>query len=66
MSGAGWTPEGEEERRARIAARRVPAIEYDEFEKWVYRMRCFNAPIIVTRGDWGLGGVDLPERVVGG
>jgi hypothetical protein len=63
LAGAGWTPEGEEERRARVARKQVPAMEYDEFERWVHRMRRFNAPIIVTRGDWGLGGESLPETV---
>jgi hypothetical protein len=66
LTGAGWTPEGEEERRARIARKGVPAMEYEEVEKWVDRMRRFNAPIIVTRGDWGLGDMALPERSLGG
>jgi hypothetical protein len=64
LSGAGWTPEGEQERRARIAAKGVPAMEYSEFEKWVHRMRRFSAPIIVTRDDWGLGDAALPETAV--
>jgi hypothetical protein len=65
LTGAGWTPEGEEARRARIAAKGVPAMEYAEFEKWVDQMRRLNAPVIVTRGDWGLGGAVLPEKTVG-
>jgi hypothetical protein len=64
LTGAGWTPEGEQERRARIAAKGVPAMEYSEVERWVDRMRRFNAPIIVTRDDWGLGDTALPETIV--
>ena len=64
LTGAGWTPEGEEERRARIARKQVPAMEYEEFERWVDRMRRFSAPVIVTRDDWGLAREVLPNRLV--
>ncbi|HYL77548.1 MAG TPA: hypothetical protein VEU96_25260 [Bryobacteraceae bacterium] len=64
-SGAGWTPEGEQERAARIEAKRVGVLQQDEVVKWIDRMRRFNAPAIFAQGNWGLGDRDLPETIVG-
>lgn len=61
LSGAGWTPEGESERRARISARKVTSMEYRDVEVWADRMRRFNAPVIWTQENWGLAGEFLRE-----
>ena len=63
-SGAGWTPEGEKERAARIEAKRVSVLQQDEVVKWIDRMRRFNAPAIFSQSNWGLAEVDLPETSV--
>jgi hypothetical protein len=64
-SGAGWTPEGEDERNARVERLRVPVMDYNaDFAKWVQRMRRLNAPAIFTLENWGLGCEELPERRV--
>ncbi|MCU1235034.1 MAG: methyltransferase FkbM family [Candidatus Solibacter sp.] len=59
FSGAGWTPEGEAERTARIEAKRVGVIDYATFLNWVDLMRRFRAPMIFNRSDWGLGNAEL-------
>jgi hypothetical protein len=61
FAGAGWTPEGDDELNARIARKGVTLIPYTHFVEWVNRMRRFDAPMIFTRSDWGLGDVELPE-----
>jgi len=62
-SGAGWTPEGERERAARIEAKGVGVISNDDLVKWIDQMRRLNAPVILNREDWGLADLDLQERV---
>jgi len=64
-SGAGWTPEGEQERAARIESKRVGVLKQDEAVKWIDRMRRFNAPAIFSQSNWGLADRDLPEVIVG-
>jgi hypothetical protein len=64
LSAAGWTPEGEEERVARIEAKGVTEIQFTTAMEWIDRMRQFNAPMIFTLRDWGLAGVTLPETTV--
>ena len=63
-SGAGWTPEGEEERTARIQAKRVPVIEHADFVRWIAQMRRLNAPLMLNKENWGLAGEELPERIL--
>lgn len=63
LTGAGWTPEGELERQARIEAKGVPVISYPDLVKWVDRMRRFNRPIIFTKSNWGLASEQLPETI---
>jgi hypothetical protein len=60
-SAAGWTPEGEEARAARLAAKGLSEMQYFEFTKWINQMRTFNAPIIFTLGNWGLAEVEFKE-----
>jgi hypothetical protein len=61
FSGAGWTPEGDDELNARIARKGVTLIPFSHFVEWMNRMRRFDSPMIFTKSDWGLAGVDLPE-----
>lgn len=61
LSAAGWTPEGEASRIARLAAKGLTEMQYSEFTKWVNLMRRFNAPLIFTLGNWGLGNVEFEE-----
>jgi hypothetical protein len=63
-SGAGWTPEGEKQRVARVAAKGVTEMSYQEVAKWIDLMRRYNAPAIFTTGNWGLGDVPLAEANV--
>ncbi len=61
LAAAGWTPEGETARSARLAAKGVSEMQYSEFTKWVNLMRKFDAPIIFTLGNWGLAEVEFTE-----
>jgi hypothetical protein len=64
FSGAGWTPEGEQELYARVARKKVDALVYKDVVQCVDHMRRFDAPIIFSRSNWGLADYDLPETVV--
>ena len=64
LSAAGWSPEGEEERSARIEAKGVAEIQFATATEWIDRMRRFNVPMIFTLSDWGLADVTLPETTV--
>jgi hypothetical protein len=64
LTAAGWTPEGEEARSARIAAKGLAEMKYSEFTKWVNQMRRFNAPLIFTLENWGLGDLEFREERV--
>ncbi len=62
-SGAGWTPEGAQALNSRVAALKVPVLDFDaDLRGWVQRMRRLNAPVIFNLENWGLAGVELPER----
>lgn len=63
-SGAGWTPEGEAERNARIEAKKVRQIQYAELVAWIDQMRRFNAPVIFTTENWGLADLALHEETL--
>jgi hypothetical protein len=60
-SAAGWTPEGEKARSARLEAKGLSEMQFFEVAKWINQMRRFNAPIIFTLGDWGLAEVEFQE-----
>uniref|UniRef100_Q02BJ7 Uncharacterized protein n=1 Tax=Solibacter usitatus (strain Ellin6076) TaxID=234267 RepID=Q02BJ7_SOLUE len=64
LTAAGWTPEGEAARSARLAAKGLSEMKYSEFTKWVNQMRRLNAPLIFTLRNWGLGDVDLKQVLV--
>jgi hypothetical protein len=62
-SGAGWTPEGAQALNARVAKLKVPVLDFDgDLRGWVQHMRRLNAPAIFNLENWGLEGVELPER----
>ena len=65
LSGAGWTPEGEQERTARIESKGVSVIPYQDLMRWIAQMRRFDAPVIFTRENWGLADIELPETTIG-
>ena len=60
-SGAGWSPEGERERNARVAAKGVLQMPFSELVHWVDAMRRFDTPFIFCRENWGLAELALPE-----
>ena len=64
LSGAGWTPEGQEELAARVARKRVSTIGYPDVMKWIDQMRRFDAPMIFSPSTWGLADVELPETTL--
>ena len=59
-----WSPGGESERMARAHKLGIPSIHYDDCVRWVEMMRRLNAPMIFTKQDWGLAGIDLAETRV--
>lgn len=63
-SGAGWTPEGEQERVARVATKRVREMSFPEVARWIDLMRRYAAPAIFSSENWGLGDVALQEEKV--
>jgi hypothetical protein len=64
LNAAGWTPEGQAELDARVARKKVPTIQYEEFLEYVDHMRRFDTPIIFSPANWGLADLALPESVV--
>ncbi|MBZ5609135.1 MAG: hypothetical protein LAP38_12810 [Acidobacteriia bacterium] len=64
LSGAGWTPEGEQARNARVRSKGVSQMPFSELVQWIDVMRRFNAPFIFRGESWGLGDVTLPETSV--
>jgi len=64
LSGAGWTPEGEHERTARVEAKKVPVIEYADITRLISHMRRLDAPMIFNLEDWGLASEALSETTI--
>lgn len=63
-SGAGWTPEGEAERVARIRSKGLSELSYPAFVKWVDLMRRYDSPLVFNGDNWGLGDAVLTEETV--
>ncbi|MEO8368590.1 MAG: hypothetical protein ABI806_05275 [Candidatus Solibacter sp.] len=61
---AGWTPEGEHTRLARLQSKGLSELQFSEVTQWINLMRRFNAPLIFTLEQWGLADLDLPETRV--
>lgn len=60
-SGSGWTPEGQQQLYARLAAKGIPVLDNEEVLRWAAQMRRLNSPMIFNHADWGLGGLALKE-----
>src|SRR5579863_7480707 len=54
QTGSGWTPEGQAHLFARLAAKGLSFIDYQEVIGWAAQMRRLNAPMIFNRENWGL------------
>lgn len=65
-TGSGWTPEGQARLFDRLRTKGISWIEYRDLVCWAEQMRRFNSPIIFNRENWGLGGLELEERWLGG
>ena len=61
---AGWTPEGEQARAARLREKGLSELQFFEVARWINLMRRFQAPLIFTLGQWGLADLELPETRV--
>jgi hypothetical protein len=61
---AGWTPEGEQARLARLQSKGLNELQFSEIAKWINLMRRFHAPVIFTLDRWGLADMDLAETTV--
>jgi hypothetical protein len=64
QTGSGWTPEGQAALFARLAAKGLSFIDYQEVIGWAAQMRRLNAPMIFNRENWGLADLELPETVL--
>src|SRR5262249_42283644 len=64
-AGSGWTPEGEQLLNRRMAERGIPVLEWSQVKRWITDMHELHCPLIFNGPDWGLGGEDLPETVIG-
>jgi len=62
-AGSGWTPEGQAEMFAKVAARGLTFISYQEVVTWAAQMRRLNCPMIFNHENWGLAEFDLKESI---
>jgi len=60
-SGSGWTPEGEAKLYARMAAKGIGWVSYQDFVTWAAEMRKLGCPLIFNHDNWGLTEFELPE-----
>jgi hypothetical protein len=61
QTGSGWTPEGQSQLFARLAAKGLPFIDYAEVVAWASQMRRLNRPMIFNGENWGLADCELRE-----
>jgi hypothetical protein len=59
-TGSGWTPEGEGQLFARLAADKVPRLSDSMVVAWALQMQT-EAPVVFNRDDWGLAPEEFPE-----
>ena len=59
--GSGWTPEGEQALRARIAASGIPWVAWTTVVFWAAYMQWLRRPLLFNLEGWGFSGVSLPE-----
>jgi hypothetical protein len=62
--GSGWSPDGERQLFARLAAKGIPYLADDDLRRWQVGCAQDPASAIVNGADWGLADRDLPERQV--
>jgi hypothetical protein len=60
-AGSGWTPEGQAQLFARMAAKGIPFVSYQELVVWAAQMRQLDCPLIFNHDNWGLGEFVLKE-----
>jgi len=63
-TGSGFTPEGQAQLFARIAAKGLSWLDYEQVMDWAAQMRRLARPMIFNAEDWGFAGVELAERGV--
>jgi hypothetical protein len=63
-TGSGFTPEGQAQLFARIAAKGLAWLSYEQVLDWAAEMRRLRRPMIFNGDDWGFAGVELTERTV--
>lgn len=61
QTGSGWTPDGQAQLFARLAAKGLPFIDYAEVAAWAAQMRRLNRPMIFNGENWGLADCELRE-----
>jgi len=64
QTGSGWTPEGQSQLFARLAAKGLEFVDYQEVTSWAAQMRRLNSPMIFNRRNWGLADLELRETVL--
>jgi hypothetical protein len=60
-TGSGWTPEGQEQLFARLAAKGLPFVPYHDVVAWAAQMRRLNCTMIFNHENWGLADYELRE-----
>ena len=63
--GSGWTPEGEMRMYERLAQIGLPYVSYEQLKWLIVQMRRHHVPILMNLGDWGMGGVTVPDSSPG-
>ena len=59
--GSGWTPEGETQLYARLSAKGIGYLNYQELVRMAMEMRRLNRPMIFNAENWGLAGCEFRE-----
>ena len=62
--GSGWTPEGDELLRRRIAERGITWLDARDVFVWSTYMHWLRRPMIFNMSGWGFGDVELEESIV--
>ena len=60
-AGSGWTPEGQAQLFARIAAQGISFVSWEDVAAWAAQMRRLDSPMIFNHEKWGLADVTLTE-----
>ena len=62
--GSGWTPEGDEVLRRRIAERGITWLDARDVFVWSAYMHWLKRPMIFNMSGWGFEDVELEETIV--